>query len=272
VQRHDSTKNAVSCISCHGTARLTDPSGWSRDLKDRDFDWSSPTSASKTDKRSATPGSDWNASPADDDASLKGRGTNWDNAPVEDKRDTLDTLMGRRGSLRGSYGTDLGGLRARGTNWDGRHGEDRRNALGPKVGQGGKPTPRYSNGWALGRLARRFLDVEPWMSTFKDALARRKAVAKGYAGSDDGKPDLPVSSIYRSGSWKGQNRREARLQDRETAFGGRTEDGRGGVGNGKAEPVPAGGVPMPLSFGHLVQRVKRCVSQVKESGWNHKCW
>ncbi|KAL8925506.1 MAG: hypothetical protein Q9208_003397 [Pyrenodesmia sp. 3 TL-2023] len=327
VGRRDNSKNAVSCISCHGTAGLADPSGWSRD---RDFEWGSPISRRNTGKRAAKPGSDWSVSPADDDASLEGRGTAWDNAPSEGKRDTLDASMRRRGSLQDSYDTGLSGLRARGTNWDGTHGEDRRDALGPKVGQGGKPKPHDSNGWELGRLARRYLDVEPSMSASRDALARRKAAAKGDAGTVDGKPVPPVFSISPSSSWKGQNRREARPHAGEMAFGRRTEDeqgdkptpaganfrpagacvscmvkrwvkrwvwvpdgsstestdssvntavrakrtedGKGGPVDDKTEPVPAGGVPMPLSFGHSAQRVKRCVSQAKESGWNHKCW
>ncbi|KAL8902848.1 MAG: hypothetical protein Q9207_004337 [Kuettlingeria erythrocarpa] len=277
-------------------------------LEDRGTNWDN----GPVEKRSANPENDWHISPADDGASLEGRGTAWDNAPVEAKRDTP-----------GASG--LSELQPRGTNWDGTHGEDKRNALGPKVGQDGKATPLYGNGWELGRRVRRFLDANPSISGSRNILADRGALKTRNADADNGKSVLPASSFYPSGSWKGQNRREARTDAKEMPLVrrtedkqdgkpmpassctscmvrkwvkrwvsspyvsssdssgdsvnvmskestviqeklrvARTEDSKGSVGKDGTEPVPAGGVPMPLS-------VERCVSQAKESGWNHKC-
>ncbi|KAL8703722.1 MAG: hypothetical protein Q9201_003095 [Fulgogasparrea decipioides] len=110
VQAREDTKSTINCASCHGLeGALTDPSGWSRAVEDRDIHDAVPITALKTDAR------------------LRGRGSAWDNKHGQDERDAL-------------------GLKAtRGTNWDGTHGEDKRDALGPKVGQGGKPQPLYGN-------------------------------------------------------------------------------------------------------------------------------
>ncbi len=282
-------------------------------LENRGTNWDN----APMEQRSASPEVDWNVSPADEDASLEGRGTNWDNTPIEGKRDALG----------------LSGVGPRGTNWDGTHGEDKRNALGPKVGQGGKPTPLYGNGWELGRRARRLLDTKPSKFVSRSLLAERLALENRNAdAADDSESVLPASSFYPSGSWKGQNRREARTDATVTPFVRRTEDkqdgkpmpasscsscmvkklvkrwvsspyvsssdssgdsvnaiskeprsmeekvrvtrtedSKGSVGKDGTEPVPDGGVPMPLSVAHWARRVKKCVSQGKESGWNHRC-
>lgn len=153
---------------------------------------------------------------------LQPRGTNWDGTHGNDKRDALDALS-------------LGRVRPRGTNWDGTHGEDKRDTPGQKVGQGGKPTPLYGNGWELGRRARRLLDAKSSISVSPNVLAERVALKNRNTDADGGKFVLPASSFYPSGSWKGQNRREARTDAKEMPFGRRTEDKQGG------KPMSAGG-------------------------------
>ncbi|KAL8848226.1 MAG: hypothetical protein Q9221_006744 [Calogaya cf. arnoldii] len=131
--------HGAPCAKCRGLTAFTDPSGWSRSLKDRETQPAPTLTATETTSQKR--GSNWDGLLSNDpdangehavDEARRRRGTAWDNTPAEDKEG--QNIYGSTGSKK------------RRTAWDNPRVEDKRDALGPKVGQGGKPQPLYGNG------------------------------------------------------------------------------------------------------------------------------
>ncbi|KAL8730566.1 MAG: hypothetical protein Q9166_004020 [cf. Caloplaca sp. 2 TL-2023] len=241
LRPREEPKTTAGCASCHGLAGLTDPSSWRRDMKERGTSWDNTP---REDKR--------NILGLQADSRLQKRGTNWDGTHGEDKRDARENTIDK--SLWG-----------RGTVWENILAEDKRDALGlevgtstdlgPKVGQGGKLQPLYGNDWELSRRA---------------ADMKNKGRVPMPAGLGGGciiclSPRIKrwlssryASSLYPSGSWKGQNGGKPTQLFKDIKLRARsTEDGQGGVSSD-------GGKPMPAQLGGCVnclrKRMKRWVS------------